>query len=159
MRSDRINSNSGSFGEANQKVVNIGVSTYTVLEADSGTIYDLNLAGGITVTLPEAKPGLVYEFHVGTTFTGNFIINAASDADTLQGMILMGTGLTLNDADDNVENWGYASPAAADHQYSAGADTKGRHLGTMLKYQCISESKWQVSGVAICSGAIATPFT
>mgnify|MGYP003108777962 CR=1 FL=1 len=162
MRSDVLNANSGSVGNFstfNQEVQSVTDSTYSVSPDQSGTIFDLNLAGGITVTLPPASAGLVYEFHIGTTFTGTLTINADSSSDTLQGMILMGTGLTLNDADDNVENWGYASPAAADHQYVADGDTKGRHLGTMLKYQAISDSKWQVTGVAICSGAIATPFT
>ena len=140
-------------------VESVTASTKAVTTAESGTIFTLNRAAGITVTLPAAEAGLEYEFHVGTTFTGTLTINAASASDTLQGRISMGPGLTLNDADDNVENHGYASPAAADHQYVADADTKGRHIGTMLKYTCIDDSKWVVTGHAISVGAIVTPFT
>ena len=142
-----------------QPIVNITDSTYSVEDYQSGTIFTCNLAGGITITLPAAEAGMVFEFHVGTTFTGTFQIDADSSSDTLQGAIMMGTGLTLNDADDNVENWGYSGPAAADHQFVADADTKGRFLGTHLKYVCISDSKWLVSGFAITSGGIATPWT
>ena len=68
-------------------VTSITDSTKTVTAAESGTIFTLNRAAGITVTLPAAAAGLTYEFHVGTTFTGTMQIDAASSADTLQGMI------------------------------------------------------------------------
>lgn len=148
-----------SFKGAKRPVESVTAVTKAVTTAESGTIFTLNRAAGITVTLPAATAGLEYEFHVGTTFTGTLTINAASDADTLQGRIQMGPGLTLNDSDDNVENHGYASPAAADHQYVADADTKGRHIGTMLKYTCITDAIWVVTGHAISVGGIATPFT
>ena len=140
-------------------IVNVTAATVTLTAAQSGSIVTLNRAGGITVTLPAAVAGLKYTFHVGTTFTGTMQIDAASSADTLQGRVNMGTGLTLNDVDDNVDNHGYAGPAAADHQYVADADTKGRHLGTRLKYECITDAIWLVSGNAISDGGIVTPFT
>ena len=122
-----------------QPVVNVADATYDVEDHQSGSIFTLNRAGGMTITLPSAEAGQVFEFHIGAVY--------------------MGTGLTLNDSDDNVENHGYASPAAADHQYVADADTKGRMIGTYLKYICVSDSKWLVSGFAITSGGIATPWT
>ena len=70
-------------------VTSITDSTKTVTAAESGTIFSLNRAAGITVTLPAAAAGLTYEFHVGTTFTGTMQIDAASSADTLQGMITL----------------------------------------------------------------------
>jgi hypothetical protein len=148
-----------SFKGVYRPVESITTATKTVTTAESGTIFTLNRAAAITVTLPAATAGLEYEFHVGTTFTGAMTINAASAADTLQGRVQMGPGLTLNDSDDNVENHGYASPAAADHQYVADADTKGRHIGTMLKYTCITDAIWVVTGHAISVGAIVSPFT
>ena len=148
-----------SLNGAIQPVINVADATYSVEDYQSGSIFTLNRAGGMTITLPAAEAGQVFEFHIGTTFTGTLTINADSDADTLQGAIYMGTGLTLNDSDDNVENHGYASTAAADHQYVADADTKGRMIGTYLKYICVSDSKWLVSGFAITSGGIATPWT
>ena len=102
----------------------------------------------------------MYEFHIGTTFTGTLTINADSSSDTLQGVLTMvDTDITVNDLDDGVENCGFAKPAAADHQIVMDADTKGRLLGGMIKYVCITDSKWVVSGHTIGDGAIATPFT
>jgi len=140
-------------------VTNLTAATKNVVAAESGTVFTLNRAGGIVITLPAAAAGLTYEFHVGTTFSGTFQIDAATSADTLQGAIYMGTGGIGNDSDDNAENHGYASPAAADHQYIADADTKGRHLGTHLKYTAITDAIWLVEGFAITSGAIVTPWT
>jgi hypothetical protein len=110
-------------------VTSITDSTKTVTAAESGTIFTLNRAAGITVTLPAATAGLTYEFHVGTTFTGTMQIDAAS------------------------------SPAAADHQIVADGDTKGRFIGGMIKYTCITDSKWVVTGYLFGDGTAATPFT
>ncbi len=143
-------------------ITSITDSTKTVTAAESGTIFSLNRAGGITVTLPAAAAGLTYEFHVGTTFTGTMTINAASSADTLQGMV------TLIDKDEvgglaalneNIDTLAFAAPAAADHQIVADADTKGRFIGGMIMYTCITDSKWVVTGHLFGDGTAATPFT
>ena len=57
------------FTTLKKAVTSITDSTKTVTAAESGTIFTLNRAGGITVTLPAAEAGLYYNFHVGTTFT------------------------------------------------------------------------------------------
>ena len=143
-------------------ITSITDSTKTVTAAESGTIFSLNRAGGITVTLPTAAAGLTYEFHVGTTFTGTMTINADSSSDTLQGMITIidkdevGGLAALN---ENIDTLAFACPAAADHQIVMDADGKGRLLGGMIKYTCITDSKWVVSGHTIGDGAIVTPFT
>ena len=82
-------------------VTSITDSTKTVTAAESGTIFSLNRAAGITVTLP----------------------------------------------------------AAADHQIVADGDTKGRFIGGMIKYVCITDSKWVVTGYLFGDGTAATPFT
>ena len=60
-------------------VTSVTDSTLTPTTAQSGTIFSLNRAAGITVTLPAAAAGLFYEFHIGTTFTGTFILQGALD--------------------------------------------------------------------------------
>jgi len=139
-------------------VVNITASTSSPTAAQSGSIFTLNLAGGITITLPTAVAGLTYEFHVGTTFTGSLIINAASVSDTLQGIITMAPSL-LATATNAGATTAIAGPAAADHQYIADADTKGRLLGTRLKYTAITNAIWLVEGTAVTIGTCATPFS
>ena len=139
-------------------VVNITASTSSPTAAQSGSIFTLNLAGGITVTLPTAAAGLTYEFHIGTTFSGTLTINAASVNDTLQGIITMAPSL-LATATNAGATTAIAGPAAADHQYIADADTKGRLLGTRLKYTAITDAIWLVEGTAVTIGTCATPFS
>ena len=50
-------------------------------------------------------------------------------------------------------------PAAADHQYVADGDTKGRFLGTKLDYVCITDALWYVTGIDFFNGSVATAFT
>ena len=170
MRSDVLNANSGSVGDFatfRRQVVNITDSTYTVSPKQSGSIFTLNLAAGITITLPPAVAGLEYEFHVGTTFTGDsWIINADSSSDTLQGGIKfydvtdLGSMTKMN---ENVATIAWAQPAAADHQLVVDASTttltKGGNLGSHIKYQCITSALWYVSGQMIGDGTLVTPFT
>jgi len=39
------------------------------------------------------------------------------------------------------------------------ADTKGRFVGGMVEYTCLSDSKWVVEGHLFGDGNSATPFT
>ena len=170
MRSDALNANSGNVGELSaikRNIVDITAATYTVSPEQSGSIFTLNLAAGITITLPDAVAGLEYEFHVGTTFTGDsWIINAASSSDTLQGGIKfydvtdLGSMTKMN---ENVATIAWAQPAAADHQLVVDASTttltKGGNLGSHIKYQCITSALWYVSGQMIGDGTLVTPFT
>ena len=141
------------------EVEQLGILAKTLVASDSGKVHVLDRAGGMTITLPAAKAGLSYEFHVKTTFTGTLTINAASSGDTLQGVVVMcavGIAVQNNQA---VATAGFANPAAADHQYVADADTKGRLLGTHLVYKCMTDALWSVSGEAVTAGSVATPFT
>jgi len=146
-------------------VVSITDATYAVTEAQSGTIFTLNKADGIVVTLPAATAGLKYEFYVETALTSNnYTVNAASSADTLTGMLrgidiaTLGTHIDNNDA---VITTGVSIPAAADHQLVTNKTTTGGLAGSHWVYTCITDSKWQVSGTNICSSGatLATPFT
>ena len=138
-------------------VESVTASTKTVTTAESGTIFTLNRAAGITVTLPAAEAGLRYEFHVGTTFTGTMGINAASDADTYQGLVSVGpvAGLATNAGNTT----GILGPALNDHLLTADADTKGRLLGGHIVFTCITDSIWTVSGHLVSAGAVVSPFT
>ena len=60
---------------------------------------------------------------------------------------------------ENIDTLAFACPAAADHQLVADGDTKGRFIGGMIKYTCITDSKWVVTGHLFGDGTAATPFT
>ena len=63
------------YVSAYSNVSSITDATKSVESTDSGTVYTLNRAAGIVVTLPTAVAGLNYTFIVGTTFTGAGQIN------------------------------------------------------------------------------------
>ena len=147
------------------KVVSITDATYTVKEEQSSTIFTLNRAAGIVVTLPAAKAGLRYEFYVETALTSNnYTVNAASSADTLTGFLRLIDIATLGshiDNNDNVITTGVSIPAAADHQLVTNKTTTGGLAGSHWVYTCITSALWQVSGTNICSSGatLGTPFT
>ena len=60
-----------SFTTMKRTVTRLTDATKTVTAAESGTIFTLNRAAGIVVTLPTAEAGLYYDFHIGTTGTSN----------------------------------------------------------------------------------------
>ena len=130
-------------------VESITAATYSVTEAQSGTIFTLNRAAGIVVTLPAATPGLRYEFYVETALTSNnYTVNAASSADTLTGVLQLIDIAILDshvDLNDNVITTGFSFPAAADHQLVTNKTTTGGLAGSHWIYTCITDSKWQIS--------------
>jgi hypothetical protein len=138
--------------------VESSASTLAPTVAQSGTLFLLTTNAAVTVTLPAAEAGLHYEFQIPTTKTGTLTINAASDADTLTGAIMMTTVGAAVATNAGVTT-AFASPAASDHQYVASAATKGRNAGTHLVYKCTSATIWSVSGLAISAGTAATPWT
>ena len=149
---------------ATETVTSITDSPYSVTAAQSGTIFTLNRAAGIVVTLPSAAVGLRYEFFVETALTSNnYSVVAASSADVLSGIIQawdiadIGTATLMNEA---VATTGWMQPAAADYQLITNKTTTGGLKGSHWKFTCITDAIWQVSGInMVSSGAsIATPF-
>jgi hypothetical protein len=145
-------------------VVSITSPTYEPTVSQSGTIFTLNKEDGIEITLPTAEAGLVYEFYVETPFTsGNFSIDA-SDSDKLQGLIMMAPS-AKNDYSENTLKHGTDGPAIDDTKYLSDTDRTGRLEGTHLIFKCVGAStaaganrQWLVSGHAVTSGDIGTPF-
>jgi len=70
------------------------VTTTTLVEADSGKTFFLNLAGGFTVTLPAPTDGVEYTFVVGTAPTTAYIVANASGSsgNNVRGHVLSSSG-------------------------------------------------------------------
>jgi len=143
-------------------VTSITTATYTPTTAQSGTIFSLNRAAGVTVTLPAAAAGLFYEFHIGTTFTGSFILQGASDADTFQGMVFqldkdeLGSVVALN---ENIDTAGWNVPAAADYRLTMDADTDGRFIGGHIRCVAITDAIWLLNGHVFGDGTVSHSFS
>ena len=145
-----------------QSVTPVTTATYNVEDHQSGTIFTLNRAAGIAVTLPAAEVGLVYEFYITSTFTGTCTITADSSADTYTGMI---TKIDKDEKgsvvafDEDIDTTCFDIPAAADYILTLDADTDGRFLGGHLKFVCVSDSKWSISGNLFGDGAGSHMFS
>tara|TARA_A100000172_G_scaffold31379_2_gene18688 strand:+ start:5976 stop:6560 length:585 start_codon:yes stop_codon:yes gene_type:complete len=143
-------------------VTSITTATSSPTAAQSGTIFTLNRAAGITVTLPAAAAGIYYEFHIGTTFTGSFILQGASSADVFQGMILqhdkdeLGSVVALN---EDIDTTGWNIPAAADYRLTMDADTDGRFIGGHIRCVAISDAIWLLNGHVFGDGTVSHNFS
>ena len=143
-------------------VTSITTATSSPTAAQSGTLFTLNRAACITVTLPAASAGIYYEFHIGTTFTGSFILQGASSADVFQGMILqhdkdeLGSVVALN---ENIDTTGWNIPAAADYRLTMDADTDGRFIGGHIRCVAISDAIWLLNGHVFGDGTVSHNFS
>ena len=143
-------------------VTSVTDATLTPTTAQSGTIFTLNRAAGITVTLPAAAAGLFYEFHIGTTFTGTFILQGASSSDTFQGMVFqldkdeLGSVVALN---ENIDTAGWNVPAAADYRLTMDADTDGRFIGGHIRCVAITDAIWLLNGHVFGDGTVSHSFS
>ena len=52
-------------------VESLTAATKSLTAADSGTVYLINRAAGVAITLPVAAAGIYYKFIIGTTITSN----------------------------------------------------------------------------------------
>ena len=143
-------------------VSSVTTATLVPTTAQSGTIFSLNRAAGITVTLPAAAAGLFYEFHIGTTFTGSFILQGASSADTFQGMVFqldkdeLGSVVALN---EDIDTAGWNVPAAADYRLTMDADTDGRFIGGHIRCVAITDAIWLLNGHVFGDGTVSHSFS
>ena len=145
-------------------VESLTAATKTVTSADSGTVYLINRAAGVVVTLPTAAAGLYYKFIIGTTITSNaFAINGATAND-------------IYAASSNILLWDKDAPAtvSAKQFYADGSDddvmsmnggTTGGFIGTELHLYGIATggqgsatAVWHLSGISYADGTLATPF-
>ena len=143
-------------------VSSVTTATLVPTTAQSGTIFSLNRAAGVTVTLPAAAAGLFYEFHIGTTFTGSFILQGASSADTFQGMVFqldkdeLGSVVALN---EDIDTAGWNIPAAADYRLTMDADTDGRFIGGHIRCVAITDAIWLLNGHVFGDGTVSHSFS
>jgi len=145
-------------------VESLTAATKTVTSADSGTVYLINRAAGVVVTLQTAAAGLYYKFIIGTTITSNaFAINGATANDiyTASSNIL----LWDKDAPATVSAKQFYADGSDDDVMSMNGGTTGGFIGTELHLYGIATggqgsatAVWHLSGVSYADGTLATPF-
>jgi len=146
---------SGSMIYRNRSV-SIDTATYDVEATQSGTVFTLNRAAGIVVTLPVATAGLNYKFIVGTTFTGAGQILSGSGTQFYTGFARLfdpaGAGDTNAFASTNTTT------------IDLGSAAQGWLIGGIIRlvalptYQSAVTIPWHCDASLHGDGTLVTPF-
>ncbi len=144
--------NFGRIAES-ERVTNVTTATLAITEADhAGQVLTLNRAAGITCTLPAATGGGArYRFIVGTTFTGNGIIQVANSSDVMTGLAIV-----AQDAGDTCVMF---ETAAASDTVTMNGTTTGGITGADVELIDIAANKWFVNVRTAATGTEASPFS
>tara|TARA_Y100000034_G_C6651445_1_gene285156 strand:+ start:112 stop:567 length:456 start_codon:yes stop_codon:yes gene_type:complete len=150
MRSDYLNDSSGVSNLDNK--VEFLTASRTLTANDSGKVLVLSVAGGLTVTLPSAAPGLNYKFIVGTTFTTAGLINTAATDELYVGTLMLVDPATATDMN------AFSADVSNDDTIDLGTAAQGWLQGGMFNIVGISDTRWHVDGLLVGDGSLATPF-
>lgn len=142
------------LGQYRQIIDGVG-ATRTLAPEESGALCRFDVATGVVYTLPAPSAqtiGLWYDFAVTVSVTSN-AHKVITDAATtfLVGAVLMGSIATASPG-------GFSANGTTIRALSANGTTTGGLIGETYRVTCISATQWQISGVCIGSGTLATPF-
>jgi len=140
------------YVSAYSNISSITDATKSVESTDSGTVYTLNRAAGIVVTLPTAVAGLNYTFVVGTTFTGAGQINTDNASDLFSGFAYIFDPATATD------NNTFIPDASDDDTIDLGSAAQGWLVGGIIRLVATSASVWHCEAYLHGDGSLATPF-
>ena len=150
MRSDYLNDSSGVSNLDNK--VEFLTASRTLTANDSGKVLVLSVAGGLTVTLPSAAPGLNYKFIVGTTFTTAGLINTAATDELYVGTLMLVDPATATDMN------AFSADVSNDDTIDLGSAAQGWLQGGYFNLVGLSDTRWHVDGQLVGDGTLATPF-
>lgn len=134
------------------KLLALSKATVTLTEADhAGKILVLDLAAGVTVTLPATSGnGAKYTFVVKTTVTSNnYIIKVANTTDSF-----LGRALACADGGNTVNGW---EVAGSDDTITLNGTTTGGYAGDTIELIDI-DGKFVVNAFLNQTSSEATPF-
>ena len=140
------------YVSAYSNISSITSATKSVESTDSGTVYTLNRAAGIVVTLPTAAAGINYTFIVGTTFTGAGQITADNASDLLSGFAYIFDPATATDNNTFI-------PDGSD-DVTIDLDTAGQgwRVGGIIRLVATTAAVWHCEAYLHGDGTLATPF-
>ena len=133
-------------------IVSVEDATYSVTAAQSGSVFTLNRAAGIVVTLPTAAAGLQYTFIVGTTFTGAGQINTENTSDLYSGFAQIFDPATAGDTNTFIPD------ASDDDTIDLGSAAQGWAVGGIIRLKATTAAVWHCEAFLHGDGTLATPF-
>lgn len=137
-----------------RNVVSGSGATVSLTAAQSGSTVLFDRAAGIVFTLPANAPGLQFDFFVSVTITsGAAKVITATGTELLVGTIIN----TDTDSSDAVASW-KSLVAASNIAVSMNGSTTGGIKGDWLRFTCLNSTTWNVQGLTLGTGVVATPF-
>jgi len=132
-------------------IISEAVATRRLLASEAGSLCVFDLAAGVVYTLPTPIAGMEFEFSVQVTITSNsakIITNLGTEFIVGNVLVTGGTTQTVIAAAFN----GTTHIAC-----TSSGTTTGGVIGGRIKLTAVSTTLWQISGVLVGSGTVATP--
>ena len=142
-------------GDDTDEVIDITVATMTAAENKDGAFFTFNIAGGSTLTLPEANAsniGWNCKVAVETSFSGTMTVTASRATDLLVGGVHFVDPTTAGDTNFFQPN------GSSNAKIAPSADNRGRLAGGFLEFKIIDVNRIWVTGTLVGDGALATAF-
>jgi hypothetical protein len=139
-------------------IVDVTASTLAPTASQSKTVFLLDRAAGVTVTLPVPTPGIEFNFVVVTTVTSNNYKIITDAGTTLLAGIAV-SGLT------NTANKQWVADGSTDVAVTMNGTTTGGIIGSSVSLRAVQYNAgspsglWIVTGMIVASGTTATVFT
>ena len=127
-------------------------ATKTLVAGDSGGIFLLDSATGITYTLPDAVVGMKFKFIATVSVTSNAYIIVTPES----GVFVQG-GIQQIIATSAVSE-GQAGNGTSHQGITMNGTTRGGLKGTIIDVVCVTSGLWDFSGIAVSSGTLTTMF-
>ena len=140
------------YVSAYSNISSITDATKSLESTDSGTVFTLNRAAGIVITLPTAAAGYNYTFIVGTTFTGAGQINTDNASDLFSGFAHIFDPATATDMNTFIPD------ASDDDTIDLGSAGQGWLVGGIIRLKATSAAVWHCEAFLHGDGTLATPF-
>lgn len=128
-------------------------ATRTLLAEESGALCIFDRAAGIVWTLPAPIVGMQFDFAATVSVTSNAykVITNAATVFLVGGIVI--SSQTVAESGDQFSADGTSIVAISED----GA-TKGGLIGGAYRLTCISATQWQINGLSVGAGTLATPF-
>ena len=132
-------------------------ATYAITATESGTVFVLAKADGITFTLPTAAIGLTYEFFVSTSCTSNNYGVDTDGTDNFEGVMI---NIDKDQAYTSTEALQAICIASGTQTHiDLNGSTTGGLVGSRFSVTAINTDRWLVEGMLHGDSNVTTCFS
>jgi hypothetical protein len=131
-----------------------GGATKTILAAQSGDVFLLDQAAGVTYTLPTPTAGLNFTFICTVAVTSNNDI--IQTANTGTQFIMGGVNLVVS---NSATSKAFFANGTSNSTLTMNGTTSGGIIGTQITYIALSTTVWYINGDVGASGTLVTPIS